>query len=139
VRVFFDTNVVLDVLLGRQPFYAASVAAWSLAEEGRIEGFVSAITFTTIFYVVRKQFDARRARQVLTKLHGVFSVVDCEARLISAALNSDIKDFEDAVQYFSAVQAKAECLLSRNPGDFPRSGFCPVLTPAEFLATHAFE
>jgi predicted nucleic acid-binding protein len=139
VKVFFDTNVLLDVLVGRQPFYADSVAAWSLAEKGRIEGLVSAVTFTNIFYVVRKQSDAKRARQILIKLQGVFSVVDCDARLISAAVNSEIKDFEDAVQYFSALQSAADCLLTRNPNDFPRSANCPVLSPAEFLASNSFE
>jgi predicted nucleic acid-binding protein len=139
VNVFFDTNVLLDVLVARKPFYADSAAVWSLAEEGRIEGLVSAITFTNIFYVVRKQSDARNARWVLTKLRDAFAIVGCDARMISMALGSEIKDFEDAVQYYSAVHARADCLLSRNPGDFPRSGSCPVLSPAEFLASNSFE
>jgi hypothetical protein len=63
----------------------------------------------------------------------------CKTGSQRTSLPSKLRDFEDAVQHFSAVQAGAGCLISRNPDDFPRTSECPVLTPAEFLAAHAFE
>ncbi len=72
-------------------------------------------------------------------LRDAFTPVGCDGRILSQAIDSDFKDFEDAVQYHSAVRAGADCMLSRNPDDFPRTSDCPVLTPAEFLAAHDFE
>ncbi len=139
MKIFVDTNILIDVLARRRPFYADSAAVWTLAEEGRIEGLVSAVSFTNIFYVVRKLADAKTARRTLALLRNAFTPVGCNGRILNLAMDSDFKDFEDAVQYFSAVQAGAECMISRNPHDFPRTSQCPVLTPAEFLAAHSFQ
>jgi predicted nucleic acid-binding protein len=138
VKVFVDTNILVDVLGKREPYYADSAAVWTLAEEGRIEGWISAISFTNVFYVVRKLADAATARRALTFLRDTFKIAACDTRILTLAMDSAVKDFEDAVQYFSALHIKSTCLISRNPADFPRSGECPVLTPAEFLAAHSF-
>lgn len=139
MKVFIDTNVLLDVLAKRDPFFADSAAVWTLTEEGRFDGLVSPVSFTNIFYVVRKLADAKTARRTLLLLRDAFTPVPCDSRILNLAIDSDFKDFEDAVQYFSAVQAGADCLVSHNPDDFPRAKECPVLTPAEFLATYSFE
>lgn len=138
MKVFLDTNVLIDVLAKRQPFYADSATVWTLAEKGQIEGQVSALSFTNIYYVIRKLEDAKTARSMLGLLRDVFTPVSCDAQILNLALASDFKDFEDAVQYFSAVQAESDCLISRNPNDFAKPRECPVLTPAEFLAAHSF-
>jgi predicted nucleic acid-binding protein len=139
VRVFADTNILLDVLTKRRPFYADSAALWTLVEEAQIEGLVSAISFTNIFYIVRNLADAKTARRALTLLRNAFKVVACDGQILNQAMDGNFKDFEDAVQYFSALQAGAVCMISRNPVDFPRASECPVLTPTEFLAAHSFD
>ena len=139
MRIFIDTNVLIDVLAQRRPFYADSAAVWTLSETGQVEGLVSVVSFTNIFYVVRKLADVKTARRTLVLLRDLFTVVACDSHILNRAIDSRLKDFEDAVQYFSALQAGAECLISRNPDDFPRKSDCPVLTPAEFLAAHSFE
>ncbi|MEX0611447.1 MAG: PIN domain-containing protein [Pirellulales bacterium] len=139
MKVFLDTNILLDVLARRQPFYADSAAVWTLAEQGRIEGLVSVLSFTNIFYVVRKLADAKTARSAMVLLRDGLTPVGCDGRILAQAIDSDLKDFEDAMQYYSAVQAGADCVLSRNPDDFPRASDCPVLTPGEFLAAHEFD
>jgi predicted nucleic acid-binding protein len=139
VKVFFDTNILLDVLAKRQPFYADSATAWTLAEDGKLDGLVSAISFTNVYYIVRKLVDAKTARHALVLLRGTFAIVSCDERILSQAMDSDIKDFEDAVQFESAAHAGAECMLSRNPDDFPRTSDCPVLMPAEFLVAYEFD
>jgi predicted nucleic acid-binding protein len=139
MKVFFDTNVLIDVVAKRQQFYIDSARIWTLAEEGKIDGLVSAISFTNIFYVVRKLKSQKVARQALSLLRLNFSIVACDEHVLSQAMDADIKDFEDAVQYLSAMSAGADCLASRNPSHFPTAPDCPVLTPTEFLAANSFE
>jgi len=138
MNVLVDTNVLLDVLTRREPFYADSVAVWTLAEQGKIRGLASAISFTNIFYIVRKLRSRRTAQQTMLLLRDTFTPVACDSQVITQAIDADFEDFEDAIQYFSAVRAGASCLVSRNPGHFPKSDL-PVLTPTEFLAAHSFK
>jgi predicted nucleic acid-binding protein len=134
MKAFIDTNVVLDVLAERWPHYEDSAAVWSLAEQGKVEGLVSAVSFTNVFYLMRRWADAGAAREALRLLRDAFTPVSCDSLIINQAIDSDLPDFEDAVQYFSAVHAGADCILSRNPDDFPRRPAVPVLSPTEFLA-----
>ena len=135
MKVFVDTNVLLDVLAKREPFFADSVAVWTLAERGEIEGMVSAISFTNIFYIIRKLRDSRTAMRTMVQLRDTFAPVACDAQVLNQAIDAGFKDFEDAVQYFSADRAGAVCLVSGNPDHFPRSELS-VLGPAEFLAAY---
>jgi predicted nucleic acid-binding protein len=136
--VFIDTNVLLDVLAKRQPFYEDSAAVWTLAEQGRIRGLVSVLSFSNIYYIVRRLKDRRAANQAMSLLRGTFKAVPCDEQVVFQAIDAGMKDFEDAIQYFSALRTEANCLLSRNPDHFPRSGLS-VLTPAEFLAAQRLE
>lgn len=134
MRVFVDTNVLIDVLTKRLPFYADSAAVWTLAEQGRVIGLVSATSLTNICYVIRRLENAGTARQALQVMRGIFELAACDQHVINQAVDAKLKDFEDAVQYISAIRAGADCIVSRNPADFPTAEDCPVLTPAEFLA-----
>ena len=134
MRPFIDTNVLLDVLGARGPFYQHSARVWALAEEGSLEGLVSAVSFTNVFYIVDRWADAESAREAVTLVRDAFIPVACNALIINQAIDADMPDFEDAVQYFSALHAGADCILSRNAGDFPRRPEVPVLSPREFLA-----
>ena len=134
MRLFIDTNVLLDVLARREPFYEDSAAVWSLAEQGKVEGLVSAVSFTNVFYMVRRWAGGDTAREAMRLLRDAFTAVACDLRIINQAIDSDLSDFEDAVQYFSAVHAGTDCILSRNPDDFPRRPAVPVFSPTEFLA-----
>ena len=138
-RVFFDTNVLLDVLGQRRPWVQQARMVWALAEQGRIVGLVSPVGYTTVFYVLRKQIGAATARGSLSRIRSVFSLMDCDAQLMDLAVAAtDIPDFEDAVQYFSAVAAHADCILTRNIADFTRTA-PPAITPTQFLRTYAFD
>ncbi len=139
MKVFFDTNILIDVLANRQPFYEDSAELWTLSERRTITGLVSVLTFTNTFYIVRRLTDLKTARRALTLIRDAFTPVACDGDIINQAIASRFGDFEDAVQYMSATQIGADCLVSRNVSHFPDSGPCPVLTPAEFLAAHSFE
>ena len=132
MKVFVDTNVLLDVLARRDPFYATAAQVWSLAERGDIEASVSAISFNNVYYIVRKADSKGKADQALRLIRDVFHVVAPDSQIINQAIDAEFTDFEDALQFHSAVRAKAAHLITRNPGDFPKSTLS-VLTPEEFL------
>jgi predicted nucleic acid-binding protein len=139
MKVFFDTNVLMDVLAKRAPFYQDSAAIWTLAECGKIAGLASAVSFTNIYYVVRKLSNPRNAHRALALLRDVFTPLACDARVLYQAMDARFCDFEDAIQFISALHAEADCLVSRNPDHFPSVQDCPVLTPAEFHAADSFD
>ena len=138
MNVFFDTNVLMDVLLQRHPFVDKSRAVWFLAERGKVVGLVSALSFPNIYYVARKALGAEAALSMMSLLRDTLAAVPLDEQILNQAMDAKFPDFEDAIQYFSALRADAECLLTRNPDHFPRSSL-RVLSPTEFLAAHSFE
>ena len=136
--VFVDTNVLINVLAQREPFYADSARLWTLAEQGRVKGFISVISFNNIYYVVRKLRTRRVADRMMVLLRDTFTAVPLDKQILDQAIDTGFKDLEDAIQYFSAIRAGAACIVSRDTAAFPRSGL-PVLTPQELLTTYHFE
>jgi predicted nucleic acid-binding protein len=139
MKAFLDTNVLLDVLAKREPFYEDAAAIWTLAEEGKIQGLISAVSFTNIYYIVRKLRDHRTAHRTLSLLRDTFTPVACDAQVLGRAIDAAFKDFEDAVQYFSAVQAGASFLVTRDADHFPTFDKPAIVTPAEFLAIRSLK
>jgi predicted nucleic acid-binding protein len=137
MRVFLDTNVVLDVLGDRTPFVEHAVPIWMLAEKGRITGLVSTLSFSNIFYILRKYAGAAIALKSLRYLRANFTPTACDQGVVDHALASDFPDFEDAIQYFSARNADAACIVTRDLGHFATASI-PILSPEQFLATHSF-
>jgi predicted nucleic acid-binding protein len=135
MNVFLDTSVLLDVLTGREPFYADSAQVWTLAETGKIAGLVSALSLPNVFYVLRRASGEEAARKAIGIIRAIFSLVPLDAQITNQAMDSGMKDFEDAIQFYSALRAGAVSLVTRNPQDFPLQGVA-IQTPAEFLATH---
>lgn len=135
MKVFLDTNVLLDVLGQREPFLAEAGRIWGLAEQGQFVGYVSALTYPNIFYVVRKAGGAPKGRQALQMMSKVFVTVALDQDVLRQALISTVTDYEDAIQFFSARKAEAQCIVTRNSGHFPQGGL-PILTPAAFLDAH---
>ena len=127
-RVLFDTNVVLDVLLDRQPYVEASAAAWVAVEAGVSEGMLAAHTVTTIHYLLRKEMGNVKARRILSAILRVFRVAAVDHGVLEEALQLPASDFEDAVTAASARSAGCECIVTRDPKGFRGS---PVrsLTP----------
>lgn len=137
MNVFLDTNVLIDVLAKREPFYADSARLWTLAEQGRIEGFVSVISFNNIYYVVRRLRTRQVADRTMVLLRDTFTPVSLDKQILDQAIDGGFKDLEDAIQYFIAIRAGAECIVSRDASAFPKSDV-PVLTPGELLAAGRF-
>lgn len=138
MNVFIDTNVLMDVLIGRRPFVAESRKVWFLAERGKVRGMVSVLSFANVYYIVRKVRGPQAAMSMMTMLRDTFAPVPLDEQILNQAIDAEFSDFEDAIQYYSALRADAQCLLTRNPGHFPRSPL-NVLSPTEFLAAHPLE
>lgn len=133
MRVFFDTDILLDVLEHRPPHYADSAALWALVELRQLEGCVSAVSFNNLYYLLRRACGPAKTRKALGLIRDLFHVVTIDGSLVHRALDSDFRDFEDALQYFAAVVAQADCLVTRNVRDF-RPAEIPVYQPADLLA-----
>lgn len=127
-RILFDTNVVLDVLLDRQPYVEASAAAWAAVETGVSEGMLAAHAVTTIHYLVRKEMGSGKAMRVISAILRVFAVAAVDGAVVQEALQLRFSDFEDAVTAAAARLAGCECIVTRDPKGFRGS---PVrsLTP----------
>lgn len=133
-RVLLDLNVILDVLQKREPFYETSAGLLAMIETGKIEGFIAAHSVTTLFYLVSKDQSSAAARVILTSLMQFLKIAPVDQAVIEAALNLPYKDFEDAVQMVSAMQCKANFLVTRNPKDYQPAPVI-VIQPVELLAT----
>ena len=129
--VLFDTNIVLDVLLERQPFYSDSACILDMACRGEIKGFVAGHAVTTIFYICHK-INPRDIRASLTRLMDKIAVAPINDTVIASALKSHLADFEDAVTLAAGVEVGAETIISRNIPDFGKSSLKIVL-PRVFL------
>ena len=124
-RILFDTNVVLDVLLDRQPYVEASSAAWAAVETGILEGMLAAHAVTTIHYLVRKEMGPIKARRIVSSILSVFGVATVDGVAVQEALQLPLSDFEDAVTAAAARLAGCECIVTRDPKGFRGS---PVLS-----------
>ena len=129
-----DINVVLDVLQKREPFYNASSQLLAAVESGKVKGFISAHSITTLFYLIRKDTSTSQARAVITNLLQILKVSAVDQETIEKALNLDYRDYEDAVQMICALQSKADFLITRNTKDY-QPALLPVMQPVDFLNT----
>ena len=133
MKLFLDTNVVIDVLAAREPFVTASRTVFNLCETGKAEGCISALTLCTISYVLRRLVTPVTMRAKLRDLRNVLTPVDLSVSLLDKAISSKLADFEDAVQFYTAAYNDADYIITRNVKHFPQENI-PVLTPTDFLA-----
>ena len=132
-RVLLDVNVVLDVLLDRKPFAAASSAVWAAVEQGDADGLLSAHAITTLHYLNARAVGRRMASDTTEALLSVFEVAAVDTQVLKGALALQWDDFEDAVTAAAARRAGCQALITRNPRDFKGSPV-RVLTPGEAVA-----
>jgi predicted nucleic acid-binding protein len=128
MTVLVDANVVLDVLLDRQPHFAASAAVWSASETGAAQGLLAAHAVTTIHYLLRKEQGAAEARQALSLLLRVFGVALVDEGVIREAFELHSPDFEDSVTAVAALRAGCDLIVTRDPKGF-RGSLVSVLAP----------
>lgn len=133
MRVLLDTNIILDVLLEREPFVIASAAVLARVERGDVAAVVGATTVTTIHYLATKTVGSAAAREAVAEMLGILQVAAVNQSVIKAALESPLADFEDAVLLEAARACGAQAIVTRNVRDFV-AGDLPVYEPTELLA-----
>lgn len=136
MRVLFDTNVVLDHLLEREPFVDAAEQLLSLVDSGRIDGVICSTTATTIHYLAARAVGKAAAMDYLRTLLAIFDVACVDREVLLRALDADFRDFEDAVLHEAACSSGAAAIVTRNGRDFAKAGV-PVFDPLELLAAVA--
>lgn len=132
MKVLFDTNVVLDLLLDRPPFAEASEQILLRAERSEIQGYLCATTITTIYYIAAKTIGGQQALLAIRRLLSLFEVAPVNRPVLEQASQSDFSDFEDAVLHEAACAVGAEAIVSRNQSDFQRARIS-VYLPEEML------
>ena len=133
MKVLFDTNIILDVLLDRKPFADHASYLMSKVERSEINGFLCATTVTTIHYLLSKHLDKEKAINSINSIMALFEVASVNRLVIENALKSKFTDFEDSVLHESARHAGAEYIITRDIKDFKKTKI-PAFTPTEFLS-----
>lgn len=131
-RLFLDTNIVVDLLEGREPFCYDAAQLFTMAHDKKVELLVSPMTFSTASFLLRKH-GSTGVRNLLSNLRQLVSVTTSDERTVDDSIASQFKDFEDAMQYYTALNAKAEIIITRNGKDFTASNL-PVMTATEYIA-----
>jgi predicted nucleic acid-binding protein len=134
MTVLIDTNILIDFLADRKPFSDSAGKLFSLSLSKRLKLFIAAISYNNIYYILRQSLGQKETLKLLNSIFEMTEVINLSKPIIQSSLTSDFKDFEDALQYFSALSnPKIQCIITRNTKDFKLSGL-PVMTPDEFIA-----
>jgi predicted nucleic acid-binding protein len=131
-KVFVDTDIIYDMLAKREPHFQAAARLFTLSDGGKIQIFISALTIANIHYLISKQLSPDEAKQIIRKFRLLVHIVPINEKIIDLALNSDFKDFEDAIQHYCALENDIPILLTRNLRDYKKSQIS-VMTAQDFI------
>lgn len=131
-KLFVDTNIILDLLARRTPFYDETARLFLLAEKGSVELSITAISVVNTHYVLKRQLSEEKVRTVLRDLRLLVKVLPVDQKITDLALNSELRNYEDAIQYHTALEYNQEVIISRNLKDFKLSSI-PVMTAGQFV------
>ena len=133
-RLLIDTNIVIDLLSKRDKFYDEAADLFSRADKKALELTISSLTFANTNYILSKLKSAKDAREILRKFKVLVELLSLDDKITELALSDDnFPDFEDGLQYYSAIENQIDIIITRNKKDFKNSKI-PVLTAKEFLA-----
>ncbi len=132
MKILFDTNVILDVFLARQPFLENAAKLLAKVEQNKIEGILGATTITTLYYLIAKQLGSKQTKEVIEKLLDLFEVGPVDRLVLRTSLSLDFPDYEDAILYQVALYNQAQGIVTRDRRGFSK-GTLPVYSPEELL------
>lgn len=131
MKVLLDTNIIIDLLAKREPFDRDARKLFSFADQKRIQLFASALSFANVSYVLLKKRKPEEAKQILRKLKLLVTIVSLDEKVIDLAINdNEFRDFEDGLQYYSALENHIHIIVTRNLKDFKNSKI-PVMTAGQ--------
>jgi predicted nucleic acid-binding protein len=131
-NVFVDTDIIYDLLAKRDPHYQAAAKLFTLSDEEKIQISISALSIANIHYLISKQLSGEQAKQILRKFRLLIHIVPLNEKIIDLALNSKFNDFEDAIQYYCAIENECDILLTRNLRDYKKAQIT-VMTALDFI------
>lgn len=131
-KLLVDTNIVLDLLAKRDLFLVEAQELFTFSDKRKVELFVSSLTFANTYYILSQNLKIQDARKILRKFKVLVKVISMDDKIIDLSLESDFKDFEDAIQYFSAIENGIDMIITRNLKDFKTSKI-PVLTAKDYV------
>jgi predicted nucleic acid-binding protein len=132
-KLFIDTNIVIDLLSRREPFYDEAAALFSLADRKIIELNISSLSVANTSYTLLRQTKTKNAKEILRKLRLIVNILSLDDKIIGLALNDDsFSDFEDGIQYFTAIENDQDLIITRNLKDFKTSKL-PVMNARQFV------
>ncbi len=131
-KLFIDSDIILDIALTRDPHFHSSSIILSLIETKVLEGFTSSVVVSNLYYILRKLESHKAAIDFISKLWLILKILSVTDEIIKLGLESKFKDFEDSIQYYTALMNNVDYLITRNVKDYSRSGI-KVHTPDEFI------
>lgn len=131
-NVFLDTNIVLDLLAHSMPFYTEAAKLFSLADKKKVRLSISSLCLADANYILSRQNSEMEVRKILRKFKVLVNVLPLDDKITDLALNSEFRDFEDAIQYFTAIENDQDLIITRNQPDFKESKI-PVMSAGEFI------
>lgn len=132
MKILVDTNIILDVICNRPDFVDHALQVFRYCEANQITGYISALSVPNIVYIMRRELDSEKIKDILSRLTSVFSVIDLRKNDLTKAANLEFSDFEDALQAVCAQRVKADFIVTRNIKDFKNSPV-PAIKPAELF------
>ena len=134
-RVLIDTDVILDFFFDRVPFSDDAAKVLSLCESREIKGYITSVIISNVYYLLRQTATHEKVIEKLTQLMTITEVLTTDKDVILKSLNSDFKDFEDALQNYSAeLNGQIDLIITRNIKDFKNSSL-GIMTPGNYLKT----
>ena len=132
IKLFVDSDIILDLLAERDPHYIHAARLFTLINQNKIIAYTSPLIFANLHYLLKKQTTNSVALKSLRKLKTLINILPIDERVIEQSLNSEFNDFEDAIQYYTAVNNGITLIITRNKIDYKRSKI-DILTAEEFL------
>ncbi|MCX6285612.1 MAG: PIN domain-containing protein [Bacteroidetes bacterium] len=134
-KLLIDTNIVIDLLAKREPYYTDAAILFSLADKKKLKLSVSSLTFASTNYILLRVKKAYEAKLILRKFKLIANVLPLDDKIIGLALNdNDFEDFEDGLQHFTAIENNQDVIITRNLKDFKKSKI-PMMNPEQYLRT----
>ena len=131
-RILVDTNIVLDLLAKRSEFLLEAQELFTLSDKNELKLYVSSLTFANTYYILSQKLKFENTRKILRKFKVLVEVLPMDDKIIDLSLESDFKDFEDAIQYYTAIENEVNIIITRNLKDF-KTAKIPVLTAKNYI------
>ena len=134
--ILIDTDIIIDFLADRQPFSQEAAALFNLIDKKEVIAYSSALSYSNLYYVLSRYAPHKKVIALLNELSELVSILKVDESIIKASLAFDFKDFEDAIQYYTALENKTiNVIITRNIKDYKKSSL-PVMSPETFLKTY---